>query len=105
MATTTTTKKKAMTKTALVNLLAEEVGIPKKQAGQALEKLVDTAYDEVKRAGSFTLPGLGKLVLSNRKARTGVHPKTGEPIQIPAKTSVKFRVSKACKDSVIPPKK
>ena len=54
---------------------------------------------------TFTLPGLGKLVLVNRKARIGRNPATGEQIQIPAKRVVKFRVAKAAKDAILGPKK
>jgi DNA-binding protein HU-beta len=51
------------------------------------------------------IPGLGKAVKANRKARTGRNPQTGEPIKIPAKTVVKFRLAKAFKDAVVPSKK
>jgi DNA-binding protein HU-beta len=53
----------------------------------------------------FTIPGVGKLVKAHRKARMGRNPATGVAIKIPAKTVVKFRVAKAAKDSVVPPKK
>jgi len=56
-----------------------------------------------KKTGSFTLPGIGKLVLSKRKARMGRNPATGEPLKIPAKTVVKMRVAKAAKEAIIPP--
>jgi DNA-binding protein HU-beta len=98
-----TATKKPMTKTQLLALLAEQVGITKKQAGAIMEVLAETAYKEAKKAG-FTIPGIGKLVVVKRKARTGRNPSTGESIKIPAKTVVKFRVAKACKDSVIPAK-
>ena len=95
-------EKKPMTKTRLVAHLAEEVGVTKKQAGQMLAVLVETAYKQVKLG--FTLPGLGKLVVVKRKARLGRNPATGAQIKIPAKTVVKFRVAKACKDAVAPQK-
>lgn len=98
-----TATKKPMTKTQLVALLAEQIGLTKKQASQALEVLADTAYKEAKKAG-FTLPGIGKLVVVKRKARKGRNPATGEEIKIPAKTVVKFRVAKACKDAIVPAK-
>jgi DNA-binding protein HU-beta len=98
-----TAAKKPMSKTQLVALVAEKTGISKKQAVQALELLADTAYKEAKKAG-FTLPGLGKLVVVKRKARMGRNPATGETIKIPAKTVVKFRVAKACKDAIVPGK-
>ena len=90
---------KSLTKSQTVASIAETVGISKKQAGECLETLVALAYKNAKN--SFTLPGLGKLVLVNRKARIGRNPATGEQIQIPAKRVVKFRVAKAAKDAIL----
>lgn len=92
---------KKMTKTQIVSELAEATGTNKKTAAQFIESLSSLAYREVKKSGEFTVPGLGKLVKSHRAARTGRNPQTGEPIQIKARTSVKFRVAKAAKDSVL----
>lgn len=94
---------KSMTKSQILAEIAEAAGITKKQAAAALESLVTQAYKGAKNA--FTIPGLGKLVLVNRKARVGRNPATGETIQIPAKKVVKFRLAKACKDAVLPSKK
>jgi len=69
-----------------------------------LENLADTAIKETKKNGIFVVPGLGRLVKAHRKARTGRNPQTGEPIQIKAKTVVKFRVAKAAKDAIAPKK-
>jgi len=96
---------KVMTKSQLVTLLAEKSGITKTVANQILEALANTAVNETKKSGQFVIPGVGKLVKSQRKARMGRNPQTGAPIKIPAKTVVKFRVAKACKDAVVPPKK
>jgi DNA-binding protein HU-beta len=85
--------------------LAEKPGIPKKTATSVLEELVALATKEAKRSGQFVVSGLGKAVKVNRKARTGRSPQTGEPIQIPAKTVVKFRLAKSFKDAGAPPKK
>ena len=63
------------------------------------------ALAQTKKAGAFTLPGVGKLVKAHRKARKGRNPATGAEIKIPAKTVVKFRVAKAAKDAIVPPKK
>jgi DNA-binding protein HU-beta len=90
---------KAMTKSQTMDHLAGKSEITKKAAGQFLEELAALAYREAKNA--FTLPGIGKLVLVNRKARMGRNPQTGEPLKIPAKRVVKFRVAKACKDAVL----
>ena len=90
---------KAMTKSEVASQLAERVGITKKQAAEILDVIAELAYKNAKN--SFTLPGLGKLVLVNRKARQGRNPMTGETIQIPAKKVVKFRVAKAAKDAIL----
>jgi DNA-binding protein HU-beta len=90
---------KALTKSQTITSIAETVGITKKQAGEVIETLVALAYKQAKN--SFTLPGLGKLVLVNRKARVGRNPATGAQINIPAKRVVKFRVAKAAKDAIL----
>ncbi|HJY87615.1 MAG TPA: HU family DNA-binding protein [Candidatus Acidoferrales bacterium] len=92
---------KKMSKTQLAAELAEATGTTKKTAGQFLESLCGIAYREAKKSGEFTVPGLGKLVKQNRKARMGRNPATGEAIKIPAKTVVKFRIAKAAKDNVL----
>jgi len=96
---------KGMTKTALVRHMAEKLGINNKEAAAGLELLADTAIKETKKNGEFTIPGIGKLVKADRKARLGRNPQTGETIKIKAKTVVKFRVAKAAKDTIAPPKK
>jgi len=90
---------KGMTKSQVADHLAEKVGITKKTASQFLEELASLAYKQAKNV--FTLPGIGKLKLAHRKARMGRNPQTGQPIQIKAKTVVKFRVSKAAKDAIL----
>jgi len=94
-----------MTQTQLVKSLAESNEVSNKQMKEILEKLAATAIAEVKKNGVFVLPGIGRLVRQDRKARTGRNPATGETIKIPAKKVVKFRVAKAAKDSIVPPKK
>lgn len=90
---------KTLSKSQIAATLAESVGMTKKQATQTLEVLAELAYKNAKN--TFTLPGLGKLVLVNRKARLGRNPATGETIKIPAKKVVKFRVAKAAKDAIL----
>ncbi len=90
---------KALTKSQIAATVAEKVGISKKQAVETMQALVELAYKNAKN--SFTLPGLGKLVLVNRKARMGRNPATGATIKIPAKRVVKFRVAKAAKDAIL----
>jgi DNA-binding protein HU-beta len=96
---------KAMTKSQLVSHIAQENELTKAVVVNVLDTIVKIAMTETKKNGQFVLPGIGKLVKSQRKARMGRNPQTGEAIRIPAKTVVKFRVAKACKDAIVPPKK
>ena len=90
---------KALSKSQLAAEIAGKAGITKKQSTEILEHLASLAYKHAKN--TFVLPGLGKLVLVNRKARIGRNPATGEQIQIAAKRVVKFRVAKAAKDAIL----
>ena len=90
---------KALSKSQIASAIADKNGLTKKQAVEVLETITDLAYKNAKN--SFTLPGLGKLVLVNRKARIGRNPATGATINIPAKKVVKFRVAKAAKDAIL----
>ena len=94
---------KPLTKSQIATEVAGETGITKKQAVEILDLLASLAYKQAKN--SFTLPGIGKLVLVHRKARMGRNPATGEQIRIPAKKVVKFRVAKAAKDAILGSKK
>jgi len=94
-----------MTKTGLTRHMAEKLELTNKQAAAFLDLLAETAIKETKKNGEFTIPGIGKLVKAERKARMGRNPQTGEPIKIKAKTVVKFRVAKVAKDTIAPPKK
>ena len=98
MAAAATTKR--MTQTEIVNQLAEKSGLKKAEVKSMFDALASLASSEVKKNGEFTLPGFGKLVKATRKAREGRNPATGNPIKIPAKTTVKFRLGKAMKDAV-----
>ena len=89
------------TKHEIVAELAETVGVEKKQAADMLEVLAKMAVREA--ADGFVIPGLGKLVKVERKARTGRNPATGAAIQIPAKTVLKFKIAKAAKDAILAP--
>ena len=89
-----------MTQTEIVNKLAEDTGMKKADVKGFFDSVAALAAKEVKKNGEFTLPGFGKLVKATRKAREGRNPATGATIQIPAKTTVKFRLGKAMKDAV-----
>lgn len=90
---------KALTKSQIAAELATKANISKKAAVEILEFIAELAYKHAK--DTFTLPGIGKLVMVQRKARTGRNPATGETIQIKAKKVVKFRVAKAAKDAIL----
>ena len=92
---------KVMTKAAVVGHLADKTGLSKKQVAGFMDEVHSLAVKEAKKNGAFVFPGIGKVVLSNRKARMGRNPQTGEPIKIPAKRVVKFRLAKSLKDSVL----
>ncbi len=94
---------KPMTKSQIVDHLANKTATTKKVANQFLDELTSLAHKEAKK--SFTLPGLGKLVVVDRKKRMGRNPATGQTIVIPAKKVLKFRIAKAAKDAVFPSKK
>ena len=90
---------KTMTKSAIIGHLAQKSNLSKKQVVELMDQLLSLATKEAKNV--FVVPGLGRLVLANRKARMGRNPQTGEPIKIPAKRVVKFRLSKSLKDTVL----
>lgn len=88
-----------MTKTQTIAVLAEQTGLTKSDVSNLLDRIAELAYAEA--ANGFTLPGIGKLLLVQRAQRQGRNPATGESITIPAKTVVKFRIAKACKDALL----
>ena len=90
---------KMMTKSATLGHLAQKSSLSKKQVAELLDELLMLACKEAKNG--FVVPGLGKLVLANRKARIGRNPQTGEPLKIPAKRVCKFRLAKSLKDAVL----
>ena len=97
--------KKPLTKAQIVSFFAKKFDLSKKIASTVIDEMAGLAIAETKKVGAFTFPGIGKLVLVKRKARMGRNPATGEAINIPAKTVVKMRIAKACKEAIVPPKK
>jgi DNA-binding protein HU-beta len=94
-----------MSQSELLTHFSEKFELKRSQVKELFDELASLASNEVKQNGEFALPGFGKLVLSQREAKEGRNPATGETIQIPAKTTLKFRVGKALKESVVPAKK
>lgn len=90
-----------MTKSEMLNVLAEKTDMTRKAVSDFLDALLALAFKEVKQNGEFAITGLGKLVKVNRKERMGRNPATGQSIRIPAKTVVKFRLAKAAKEAVL----
>jgi DNA-binding protein HU-beta len=97
--------KKLMTKSQMVSHFAGKFEISKKSSAAILDEVAALAVSEAKKAGSFTLPGIGKLVLAKRKARIGRNPATCATIKIPAKTVLKMRIAKAAKEGIVPGRK
>ena len=90
---------KMMSKSQTIAHLAQKSELSKKQMAEIFDEMFNLACKEAKNG--FVLPGFGKLVLANRKARIGRNPQTGEPIKIPAKRVCKFRLAKSLKDTVL----
>jgi DNA-binding protein HU-beta len=97
--------KKLMTKPQIISHFAKKFELTRKTASGIIEEVAALAISETKKVGSFTLPGIGKLVLVRRKARMGRNPATGKAIKIPAKTVVKMRFAKAAKEAIVPGRK
>jgi DNA-binding protein HU-beta len=94
-----------MTQSQMIKELASATGHPTKTAKHFVTTFAEMAVRETKKSGMFVIPGIGRLVRVDRKARMGRNPATGEAIKIPAKKVVKFRVAKAVKDAIVPKKK
>ena len=90
---------KMMSKSQIAGHLANKFELTKKQGTEILEELASLAAKEAKKG--FVFPGVGKLVVVNRKARMGRNPQTGEAIKIPAKRVLKFRIAKAMKETAL----
>ena len=89
-----------MTKTQVVAAMAEKMEMSKKDTAAFMSALHELAVKEVKKNGEFIVGDFGKLIKAKRAARTGRNPQTGEAIKIPAKTVVKFRLSKPTKEAL-----
>ncbi len=90
------------TKTRIVTQLADKAGVDKKGIAGLWDLLLSLAIEETKAGGEFMLPGIGKIALDRRKARTGRNPQTGQPMLIPPKTTLRFRFAKTFKAAVMP---
>jgi DNA-binding protein HU-beta len=90
-----------MTRTELIDALAEETNADKREAKRFLEGLTAVVERTIQKGGEVPFKGLGKFKVQNRKARIGRNPLTGNPVEIPAKTVVKFTVAKSLKDMVL----
>lgn len=93
-----------MGKSELFSHFADRFEMKRTEVRDLFEELTSLGEKELKRTGEFVIPGLVKLVVQKRSARTGRNPATGATITIPAKTVVKARIVKQLKDSVLPRK-
>jgi len=89
-----------MTKEQLIEKMAEDAGITKTQAAQAMKSMIDNITRTLKKGNKVTFVGFGTFDVTKRKARTGRNPQTGATIQIPASTVPKFKAGKALKDAI-----
>lgn len=105
MATKAATTVRPMTQAQIITALADACDLNKTVVKDLLEKMEALAVKETKKSGKFVVPGFGRIVKSDRKARMGRNPATGEEIKIPAKKVVKFRMAKSMSDQIVPPKK
>ena len=96
---------KKMSQSQLVKELAGSLEVNNKVARTFIDTFSSIAVRETKKNGVFVIPGIGRLVRVERKARLGRNHATGESIKIPAKKVVKFRVAKSVRDAIVPPKK
>ena len=93
-----------MGKSELFSHFAEKFDVKRTQSREFFDELATLCEKELKRSGEFIIPGMVKLVIQKREARTVRNPVTKEPINVPAKTVVKARVIKQLKDAVLPKK-
>ena len=89
----------SLTKSEILSAIAQQAGVEKKTAEAMIDALARLAYEHAR--DEFSVPGIGKLVVVERKARTARNPKTGAAIQVPARKALKFRIAKAAKDAIL----
>ena len=89
-----------MTKSEFVDQVANRASLDKKQASDAVDAVLETIQEALERGSDVTFSGFGKFSVAERGARQGVHPRTGEPMQIKATSQPKFRPGKVLKDAV-----
>ena len=89
-----------MNQSDLILKTAQISGVSRKDVEHVLKTAGDVISAELAEGGEAVLPGLGKLVATQKAARTGHNPRSGAPVEIPARKAVKFKVAKALKDAV-----
>lgn len=89
-----------MTKDQIIEAIANKTGLSKKQTDEVIESLLENITKALQKGDKVAFTGFGAFVISNRKARQGVNPKTGAKIQIPAMKAPKFRAGKSLKEAV-----
>jgi len=94
-------RKKSMTKSQFLSTLSEKTEMSKKEVSNFIDTIVSVVYEQATKNG-VVIPGLGKLVIVERKARIGRNPATGETIKIPKRKALKFKIAKVAKDKLAP---
>jgi DNA-binding protein HU-beta len=89
-----------MTKSDLIERLAGKADVTRPRAEELLDFLLNDVTEALKKGEKVNISGFGTFTVSNRKARTGRNPKTGEPIEIPASRSAKFKAGKTLKEAL-----
>jgi DNA-binding protein HU-beta len=89
----------------VINAIAEQAGISKKEATAAFDAFVEYISETCQRGERCAVPGLGSFSISHRKAREGRNPRTKEKINIPASKNVRFKAGKDLRDAVNAPKR
>ncbi|HET8574812.1 MAG TPA: HU family DNA-binding protein [Candidatus Paceibacterota bacterium] len=89
-----------MNKAAIVDAVHEKLGSSKADAERAVDTVVDSIVETLKKGDEVSISGLGIFSVKSRAARTARNPRTGESVQVPAMNVPKFRAAKALKDAV-----
>lgn len=89
-----------MTKDQIIEAVSAKCGLSKRQTEEVIEAVLDSITRALQKGDKVVFTGFGAFVISNRKARQGVNPKTGAKIQIPAMKAPKFRAGKSLKEAV-----
>ena len=89
-----------MNKREMIDAVAENAGLSKDEAGKAVEGVLNTIQDELKKGGDVRIAGFGNFTVQHRAASKGRNPQTGAEVDVPARNVPKFSAGKGLKDAV-----